>query len=172
MISFLLFFLDFFLFNFLEKWVFSLLLIGFIINQLKKDSEVTFFLRCFNFYVPLLLLEDFILNDRVGLAFCYIIPIILLAYFIRAIFLSYFQVFHYILLILSFLIQILFIKMYLQGKVIFWGSTILTILINIITMLVFLLFRNFLSKQGNYFFSRFRSLKKRGKSGLPTGRMP
>ena len=167
MISFILFLMDLIALSIFDQWIFNFLLVGFIINQLKKDYKIGFFGRI-NFYIIFLLLEDFIQNDRFGLAFSYIIPIILLAYLIRLVFLIYFNVFHYILLVLALFIEVFLVKQCILHKMVPWYSTMYVLSINIISMCVFLIFRNFIRKQGNRFLSG-KNLAKRGKSGLQTG---
>ncbi len=136
---------DFFLFTLLEKWTFFFLMAFFITYQIKsktKPSQTGLFL-------VLLLIEDFFFQERFGLGLIYLIPIMLLAPYLRSIFSLHTQIFHLFLLFSLFIIQNFCIKKYLLNQNISFNSTIPLILINMIIITIVIELKSFWGPQGS-----------------------
>ena len=157
----LLFFFDFFMFVFLEKWVFFTLLTYFIFCQNKLKDRYS--IKCF--YVPifLILMQDFFINDKLGLGLIYVAFLILFVPKFKSIFKVHICLLGAFLLICMIIMQDFVIKRCIIGQNIVIYSTITKIFINIIIGYLVLL-----GTRGNRSFF----YKKGGKSGLQTGRMP
>ena len=130
----LFFFLDFLCFSFLNKWLIYLSLTYFVailFSNFKTKSIILLFL-C-------LLIQDCFINGRFGLATTYLLPMFLFTPKICKTFRFAGIVFPYVFLILAILIDAFFIKKWILGLNIYWHSTLLKILINIIVEYLILL---------------------------------
>ncbi len=135
----LLFFLDFLLFNILQKWLIFSLLWYFIIQLLVKESNPPFGFKSFYFPFFLFLLQDNFINGRVGVCLIYIVPMIFLTTKIKNWFDPAIKFIYWLFIFFTIFLQDFLIKNWLLGQNIAIYSTISKIFINIIVVyLVFL----------------------------------
>ncbi len=87
MLALLFFFIDFLAYAFWEGWIVQSLLVFFVLQQLLASSYSYSFK---NFYLPLflLVLQDCFLYGRFGLILAYLLPLTLLARYLRVVFLD------------------------------------------------------------------------------------
>ena len=147
-LPFIFFFLDFLAFVCFDKWIIFSLLAYFIAKQftLKKAGS----LKNIDFYssIAMLLVQDFYINQRIGLSLLYIIPIVWSAnkfkHFATP---TTAKLLSCIFLLSVFLFQAVFIKMLVLGQNVGFYSTITKIFINLIIEYIVLL-----SMRGNRSF--------------------
>lgn len=146
----MLFFLDFLIFIFLEKWIVFSLLMYFFIEQLTFKNNSPCFLK--SFFAPFffILLQDCFINERFGLCLIYLPVLICFINKIKKFLCFSVFIFFPFLVIFSMIFDDFFIKRYMLYQNISIYSTISKIFINLIVGYLVLL-----GMRGNRSFNKF-----------------